>query len=359
MMNLTVRAISENPELAEDEPQMRRWTEQRWLLDNVITANSCDWDQPRSINMAVPCGPEAGADFAGLRRSIKRFADIGPAFEAVALRREAKAREAEAEGNLVTAAANYFMAAIHWGGAQWPHHNNGPANLHCHARKRQNYEKYAPLADHRIEAVTIPFRDKELRGWLHFPPGYAGGKLPVAISMPGLDSFKEMFVSLHGDRWLTRGLAVLAVDGPGQVESRTLGTVFSMENLEILGGVLVDFLLTRPEIDPARIGLFGNSLGSFIGTIVASQEPRLAAVAIMSICLEPGLKRVLNEGSPSFKKRADVHVRVPGRSGVRRHGRRLHLGRPGRTHRHAVSCAWRVNATNFPMFPMHTACFGR
>jgi hypothetical protein len=30
-------------------PQTRRWTEQRWLLDNIIQANGIDWDQPRSI----------------------------------------------------------------------------------------------------------------------------------------------------------------------------------------------------------------------------------------------------------------------------------------------------------------------
>src|SRR2546426_1642548 len=40
-------------------PQTRRWTEQRWLLDNIIQANGIDWDQPRSIYWNVPCGMEA------------------------------------------------------------------------------------------------------------------------------------------------------------------------------------------------------------------------------------------------------------------------------------------------------------
>ena len=303
-MNHHTHTISHSPFASDDDDsRMRRWTEQRWLLDNVISANGCDWDQPRSINMNVPCGPEAGADFASLRTSIKRFCDIGPAFEAIARRREAKAQAAEAEGALVTAAANYFMAAIHYGGAQWPHHNTGPSALHYHARKRACYENYAPLADHRIEAVAIPFKGKELRAWLHFPPGHAGGKAPVVISLPGLDSFKEMFVSLHGDRWLTRGMAVLAIDGPGQAESRTLGTTVIMENLQTFGTDVVDYLLSRPDIDPERIGLFGNSFGSFIGTIVAANEPRIRAVAVMSICLEPAMKKLLNEASPTFKKR--------------------------------------------------------
>lgn len=302
-MNFHTKTISERGDALAGDPQMKRWTEQRWLLDNVISANGCDWDQPRSINMAVPCGPEAGADFASLRNNVKRFCDIGPAFEAMARRREAKAQAAEADGATVTAAANYFMAAVHYGGAQWPCHSNSPIALHYHAKKRECYTKYAAYADHRIEAVSIPFRDTELRAWLHFPPGYAGGKVPVVISLPGLDSFKEMFVSLHGDRWLTRGMAVLAIDGPGQAESRTLGSTISMENLQSFGSVVVDYLQSRPEIDPERIGLFGNSFGSFIGTIVAANEPRLRAAAVMSICLEPKMKALLNEASPTFKMR--------------------------------------------------------
>ena len=42
------------------------------------------------------------------------MADIGPAFEAVARRREAKAKAAEEADRKVTARDNYFMAAVHW-----------------------------------------------------------------------------------------------------------------------------------------------------------------------------------------------------------------------------------------------------
>ena len=73
------------------EPHVRRFEEQRWLIDNIIRANGIDWDQPRSLYLSAPCGVEANADFAGIRERVKKMADIGPAFEAVARRREAKA----------------------------------------------------------------------------------------------------------------------------------------------------------------------------------------------------------------------------------------------------------------------------
>src|SRR5262249_58226042 len=109
-------------------PMRGRWTEQRWLLDNTIRSVGMDWDQPRSIYPSTPCGPEANADFAALRQRITKLADASPAFEAVARRREAKARAAEESQDFVTARENYFMASIHWGAPQWPIHGNNEQN---------------------------------------------------------------------------------------------------------------------------------------------------------------------------------------------------------------------------------------
>src|SRR5215207_1045839 len=78
------------PHAPHGGPMTKRWTEQRWLLDNVIQANGIDWDQPRSIYWNVPCGVEASADFAAIRARVKKYADCSPAFEATARRREAK-----------------------------------------------------------------------------------------------------------------------------------------------------------------------------------------------------------------------------------------------------------------------------
>ena len=101
------------------EIMTRRWTEQRWLLDNTIRAVGVDWDQPRSVSYNAPCGPEANADFAAIRSRVQKYADIAPAFEATAKRREAKAKEAEKDDQPVSARQNYFMAAIHYAAAQW------------------------------------------------------------------------------------------------------------------------------------------------------------------------------------------------------------------------------------------------
>jgi dienelactone hydrolase len=289
---------------AEGEGAMtKRFAEQRWTLDNVIRANGIDWDQPRSIYLSAPCGVEATADFAAIRARVQKMADIGPAFESTARRREAKARTAEADGNAVTARDNWFMAAIHYGAAEWPYDDSGKKHVELHQKKRQCYGNYARLADHKVEAVSIPFKGKSLPAWLHLPPASGSAKVPVVIVIPGMDSFKETSVALANDRWMMRGVAVLAIDGPGQYESPLNGVYVSMENWIDAGPAIVEWLLKRPEIDERRIGVTGTSFGSFFGTILSANEPRIAATAVISTCLEPGCHTIFEEASPTFKKR--------------------------------------------------------
>jgi dipeptidyl aminopeptidase/acylaminoacyl peptidase len=78
---------------------------------------------------------------------------------------------------------------------------------------------------------------------------------------------------------------------------------FSMSAWIDTGKAVVDWLARRAEIDPDRIGLSGNSFGSFFGTIAAAHEPRLRAVAVSAVCHEPGFHTIFEEASPTFKMR--------------------------------------------------------
>jgi dienelactone hydrolase len=284
-------------------PAVARFDAQRWLIDNIIRANGIDWDQPRSLYIHAPCGIEANADFAGIRERVKKMADIGPAFAAVARRREAKANAAAAADRKVTARDNFFMAAVHWGAAQWPYDENDETNIAYNNKKRECYAKYAALSDHHVEAVWVPFAGKAIPAWLHLPPNHASGRVPVVIAVPGMDSYKEIQVALYGDRFLNRGMAVLAIDGPGQYEAPMIGLNFSMENWIATGPAIVDWIAARPELDATRIGVSGTSFGTLFGTVLTAHEPRIKACAVMSVCHEPGCRTIFEEASPTFKKR--------------------------------------------------------
>lgn len=287
-----------------DGPMTRRWIEQRWVLDNVIRANGIDWDQPRSLLYNAPCGPESNGDFATIRARVTKYADITPAFEAQAKRREALGKDSEQEGDLVSARQHYYIAAVHWAASQWTFDSNSDHNLRNNERKRACFLKYAQFADHKVVAAWVPLPSgQKLAGWFHLPTHYTGGKVPCIVAIPGMDGFKETGVSLYGDRYLERGIAVLVLEGPGQYENAVQGIHVSMKAWTETGTAAMAWLSQQPEIDMERVGITGSSFGSFFATIAASHEPRFKAVAVGSTCLEPGCHTIFQEASPTFKMR--------------------------------------------------------
>ena len=52
------------------------------MIDNIVTANGIDWDQPPSVCFNSPCGLDAIGDLAAIRQRVQKYADISSAFEA-------------------------------------------------------------------------------------------------------------------------------------------------------------------------------------------------------------------------------------------------------------------------------------
>ena len=97
--------------------------------------------------------------------------------------------------------------------------------------------------------------------------------------VPGLDSTKEELQATAG-YFLARGLATLAIDGPGQGEAEYELPIEPA--YEKVATAAVDCLQTIKDIDPARIGLFGVSLGGYYAARAAAYEKRLKAVVALS-----------------------------------------------------------------------------
>ncbi len=285
-------------------PVMRRFNEQRWALDNIIQANGIDWDQGRTSIMIRTCGAAVVGDMAVLRRRVKKYADIAPAFEALAKSREARATAAEDEGETIEARDNYFIAAQYWASAMWPIDEVDERIRRYNTKKRETFTRYMALADHKVEWAEIPYRGKTLPAVFHLPPGYqAGRKVPAIVMVPGMDGNKEKYVSLYGDHWMQRGYAFLAVEGPGYWEAPLRGIYVDMAGWVETGKAVMSWLLARPEVDADRIAVVGSSFGSFFSAIMMSEEPRYRACAVTGTCYEPGGNAIFEEASPTFKHR--------------------------------------------------------
>ncbi len=285
------------------ERRVKRFFEQRWLLDATIRTIGIDWDQGRSRYLLRPCGFDAEPDFVRIRERVKKLADIDREFALAARRREALGDAALAEGRSVTAREHYFTAAILWGGADWPHFEHDAAVVEYSARKNACYERFAELAPHPVRRVEIPFGSGSLPGYLHLPARHDGGRVPCVVAIPGMDSFKEISVPIYGDKLLERGIARLCIDGPGQGEALARGITVTATNYVDAGRAVFDWLRRQPEVDPDRLALHGTSMGSFWATQVASAVEGLAGCVVAGVCHEPGMRTIFNAASPTFKLR--------------------------------------------------------
>ena len=59
------------------EPKMKRFEEQRWVLDNIIQANGIDWDQGHTSTLLRACGLGIQEDMANWRQRDVSTAYIG------------------------------------------------------------------------------------------------------------------------------------------------------------------------------------------------------------------------------------------------------------------------------------------
>src|SRR5215468_11699145 len=119
------------------EPKMKRFEEQRWVLDNIIQANGVDWDQGHTSVLLRSCGLEVQGDMTALRQRVRKYADIVPAFEAMARRRETLAAEHEKNDELIPARNNYYIAAAYWATAMWGLEQHGPRLTGYNDKKRE------------------------------------------------------------------------------------------------------------------------------------------------------------------------------------------------------------------------------
>ena len=285
-------------------PIVKRFDEQRWVLDNVIQANGVDWDQSHTAVAIHAGGPAAVPDMKELRERVKRLVDIGPTFETLAKKREAMAKDAEQSGDKTAARDNYYLAANYWASAMWTIDEVNHKLKALNDKKRAAFDKYASLADHHIEWVELPYRGKTLPAIFHLPPGYqSGAKVPVIVAVSGMDGFKERSVALVKDTWMERGYAVLAFEGPGYWEPPLRGLYVDVPGWTEAAVTLADWLVTRPEIDGDKIGMTGVSYGSFFTAIMMAADARYKACAVIGTCYEPGGETIFNRASPTFKKR--------------------------------------------------------
>ncbi|MFI5782407.1 alpha/beta hydrolase family protein [Nocardia sp. NPDC051570] len=203
-------------------------------------------------------------------------------WRATAERVHAIGRDCLARGHRVSAREALLRASNYYRTAEFyrREHPVGDSVMHELSRlSRETFAAAAPLLDTPVRAVSIPYADTTLPGYL-FLVDDSGAPRPTIIFNSGFDSTLEEAYFVLAAAAVARGYQVLAFDGPGQgAVIREQGLPFRPDWEAVITPV-VDFAVALPEVDADRIALFGYSLGGYLTARAAAFEPRLAALIL-------------------------------------------------------------------------------
>ena len=204
------------------------------------------------------------------------------AWQATAERVEKHAETAAAAGHRVSAREAYLRASNYFRTAEFfrredPDHDELAQTIS--ARQRDTFVKAIALFDTPVEQIRIPYEGTTLPGYLYLVDG-SGTPRPTVIYNNGYDSTAEESYFAIAAAALRRGYNVLAFDGPGTGAALRVQGLRLRPDWEAVITPVVDYALTRPEIDAHNISLFGYSLGGYLTARAAAFEHRLSALIL-------------------------------------------------------------------------------
>jgi pimeloyl-ACP methyl ester carboxylesterase len=197
-------------------------------------------------------------------------------WSALAERVEAQAEAALSAGDNETARKAYLRACTYH---RAPLFIMGQkhADFYTHWQRMQNcFRKAAGLFSPAIEPIQIPFQGQMLEGYL-WKVDDSGQKRPTLIVVGGIETWAEDCYFMLGQSGPERGYNIITADLAGQGMNPDKGLHFGAR-MEVSARALVDYALSRPEVDPDRLALFGFSWGGHIAFKAARFDPRLKAV---------------------------------------------------------------------------------
>ncbi len=217
------------------------------------------------------------ADFEEVVGSIPAWDGWCRAWSSKAAVHEALGREALAAGKLLSAGEHLQRAGVYYHFGKFLFVHDLEQMKAAHTKAVECRRLALPQLDPPGERVAIPFEGRHLYGILRKPSGVA--RPAVMIMCCGLDSAKEETEAYEAP-FLARGVAILVFDGPGQGEAEYDWPIRG--NYETAVTAVCNYIETRSDLDTARVGLWGVSLGGYYAPRAAAFEPRITACVALS-----------------------------------------------------------------------------
>jgi pimeloyl-ACP methyl ester carboxylesterase len=243
-----------------------------------------------STNLALMCGGNIGEiDEAcrPIREAAARGEDAGTAlfFDSwvkVARQVIANGEADEAKGRNLSAGLKYQRAAGYLLAAERMQSRDYAPRWEAYRNGLAMFRRGVELQGLDVEFIDIPYEGSTYPALFVPAKSHDGRPAPVLVSCNGLDSMKEqIFGAGNPAAFAARGVSTLVIDQPGTGAALRLNGLVGRHDAEAWASCAVDYLLTRDDVDPKRIGMFGLSLGGYFAPRAAAFEKRFALCAVM------------------------------------------------------------------------------
>jgi dienelactone hydrolase len=224
------------------------------------------------IDMCQPLreAAENGED-AGTPQFMQQWAAMADKLLELAVEDEQRGRAFSASDKLERAALYFFTAERMQG-------HGHPGRAATYVKARETFDRSTQLGRINRERVEIPLEGGTMPAL--FTRAIGAGPRPAVVYCNGLDSCKELlFWSRLPDALARRGISTLCVDQPGTGETLRMQGLPATPYSEQWASRAVDWLERREDVDPARIGMTGISLGGHFAPRAVAFEPRFASGA--------------------------------------------------------------------------------
>ncbi len=218
----------------------------------------------------------------------------------------AEAQQSLAAGHAISARDGFFRASNYYRSAEFFLHGNpvDPRINAAYDRSVECFRAAARLTNGAIEPVRIRYEGTSLPGYFYRAGGKGSKRRPTVVMHNGFDGSVEEMHYVAAAALAERGYNVLSFDGPGQPGPMHREGLLRPDWEHVIGPVL-DHVLARPDVDPKRVALLGNSLGGVLAPRAAAFEPRIRALIALDGIYDMGVKTL-----PMFGGQRDVARRV-------------------------------------------------
>jgi dipeptidyl aminopeptidase/acylaminoacyl peptidase len=200
----------------------------------------------------------------------------------VAKKNEELAEGFEHDDRKVTANEFYLRAADFYRRAVVYMPDTDPRMLPAYKKLKETFEKAWALVPPSFERVQIPYEGNLLDALFYPARGKGTTRLPVVYNYAGADGILLRGEESGPRQYVRRGMSFIDVDGPGHGAALREKNLYAPPDSERVAKAVIDYLVTRGDVDPNRIGLHGSSMGGYSGPRAATAEKRIKAVAVWS-----------------------------------------------------------------------------